>query len=547
MTTTREEPAAQLSHRQILVIFSGLMLGMLLAALDQTIVATALPTIVSELGGINHLSWVVTAYLLASTSSTPLYGKISDLFGRKIVFQTAIVIFLVGSALSGLAQNMAELIAFRGLQGLGAGGLIALAMAIIGDILSPRDRGRYQGYMGGVFGLASVAGPLLGGFFVDNLSWRWVFYINLPIGAVALLVTSVVLNLPFRRVRHSIDYLGAALLVAGVTAVLLVTVWGGDEYPWASPQVIGLSVAGVLLLTAFVVQERRAAEPILPPRLFRDPVFRVGSGLLFIVGLTMFGAIVFLPLYLQVVKGASATNSGLLLLPLMAGLLVSSITSGRLISHTGRYKVYPLVGTAVMTLGLFLLSRMDVATSRAQSSLFMVVLGLGIGLVMQVPILAIQNAVPWRDLGTATSAANFFRSMGGSFGVAIFGAVLSNRLAYYLPRLLPARALGDGLDPQALRASAAQLRALPPAVQHAVVETIARSVHVVFMTAVPLGALAFLVAVFLKELPLRRSAHIGADDVAESVALAAPAAPPRLDGPAEGEAPATDPRPRRAT
>jgi EmrB/QacA subfamily drug resistance transporter len=520
MSTTREQPTVQFSHRQILVIFSGLMLGTLLAALDQTIVATALPTIVSDLGGINHLSWVVTAYLLASTSSMPLWGKISDLYGRKIVFQVAIVVFLVGSALSGLAQNMAELTGFRALQGLGAGGLLALALAIIGDILSPRDRGRYQGFMAGVFGVASVAGPLLGGFFVDHLSWRWVFYINLPIGVAALLVTSVVLDLPFRRQRRSIDFLGATLLLAGVTAILLVTVWGGDELPWASAEIVGLSVAGVVLLTAFVVQERRAVEPILPLRLFRDSVFSVGSALLFIVGLTMLGAIVFLPLYLQVVKGASATNSGLLLLPLMAGLLTSSITSGRLISRTGRYKIYPLVGTAVMTLGLFLLSRMDVATTRVQSSVFMLVLGLGIGLVLQVPVIAIQNAVPWRDLGTASSAANCFRSMGGSFGVAIFGAVLSNRLAYYLPRLLPAGAPGNGLDPQALRASPAQVQALPPAVQDAVAETLARSVHVVFMTAIPFGALALLVALFMKELPLRSSAHIGADDVAEAGSMA---------------------------
>ena len=523
-TAVRQPTAGRLSHRQVLIVLSGLMLGMLLAALDQTIVATALPTIVSELGGINHLSWVVTAYLLASTTSTPLYGKISDLFGRKGVFQTAIVVFLAGSALSGLSQNIGQLIAFRAVQGLGAGGLIALAMAILGDIVSPRERGRYQGYMSGVFAFASVAGPLLGGFFVDHLTWRWIFYINLPVGAVALLVTSTVLDLPFQRARHAIDYLGAALLVAGVTAILLVTVWGGDQYPWGSPEIIGLAVLGVLLLATFVAWERRAREPLLPLALFHDPVFNVGSGLLFFQGLVMFGALVFMPLYLQVVKGADATVSGLLVLPLMAGFLTSAVSTGRLISRTGRYKLFPIVGTVVMTIGLLLFTRLDVDTSRVESSLYLAVLGLGLGMVMQVPIVAIQNSVDRRYLGTATSAANFFRSMGGSFGVAIFGAVLSSRLAHYLPQLLPKQALSR-FDVKALQASPARIRALPPEIQHGIVEAIARSIHMVYVTALPLATLAILVALTLKELPLRRSAHIGADPSGEAAAMPEAAMP----------------------
>jgi len=496
---TIDEATGRLTNRQLQLVFAGLMSGVLLAALDQTIVATALPTIVGDLGGLAHLSWVVTAYLLASTTSTPLYGKISDLYGRKTVFQAAIVIFLVGSALSGLAQSMGQLIAFRAVQGLGAGGLMALAIAIIGDVVSPRERGRYQGYIGAVFAVASVAGPLLGGFFVDHLTWRWAFYVNLPVGVAALLVTSVALDLPFRRTGHTVDYLGAALLVAGVTCVLLVTVWGGDRYEWGSPTILGLAAMGALLLGAFAVQEQRTSEPVLPPRLFRDPVFRVATAALFLIGVAMFGAIVFLPLFLQVVVGASATSSGLLLLPLMAGIVASSVVVGRVISRTGRYRWYPVAGTALMTIAMGLLATMDANTSRTTASWYVAVLGVGLGTVMPVMILAVQNAVDQRDLGTATSAATFSRSMGGSFGLALFGAVLASRLAHQLP----------GVDPEALQASPSQLRTLPPAAHQLVVEAVAQSLHVVFLAAIPVALAAFLVVLFLRERPLRESAHIG--------------------------------------
>jgi len=352
-----------LTHRQILIVFSGLMLGMLLAALDQTIVSTALPTMVGELGGLTHLSWVITAYLLTSTASTPLYGKLSDLYGRKLLYQSAIGIFLLGSVLSGLSQSMNQLILFRAIQGLGAGGLMALAMTIIADIVSPRERGRYQGYMGSVWAFSSVAGPLLGGFFVDQLSWRWVFYINLPIGIVALVVTGIVLRLPFERHQHRIDYLGSALLVLGISSLLLVTTWGGTEYPWRSAQIIGLTIAGVLALVLFVWQESRADEPVLPLRLFRESVFSVSSGIGFILGLAMFGALAFMPVYFQVVSGASATSSGLRLVPMMAGVIATSTLTGRMISKSGHYRKYPIIGSAIMAVAVLLLTRLDVDTS----------------------------------------------------------------------------------------------------------------------------------------------------------------------------------------
>ncbi|MCU0281404.1 MAG: MFS transporter [Acidimicrobiia bacterium] len=506
-------PAARLSPRQIKMVFAGLMAGMLLAALDQTIVATALPTIVGELGGLDQLSWVVTAYLLTSTASSPLYGKISDLYGRRRVFEFAIVVFLLGSTLAGFSRSMGQLIAFRAIQGLGAGGLMVMALTIIGDILSPRERGRYQGYMGSVFAFSSVAGPLLGGLFVDHLNWRWVFYINLPIGIAALVITSFGLNLPFVRRSHRIDYEGAALLVAGVSCVLLVTVWGGTQYPWGSPTIITLAVAGAILLGLFVVREQFAAEPILPLRLFRNRVFSLTGGAAFILGLSMMGGVLFLPLFLQVVTGASATNSGLLLLPLMAGIVTMSITTGRLITRTGRYKRYPVAGSVLMTLGLFLLSRLDAGSTRLEASLFMLVLGLGLGMVMQVLVIAMQNAVEHRDLGIATSANTFFRSLGGAFGSALFGAILSSRLAYYLPRLLPPGS--TGIDPGRLTVTPQQIAQLPPEVNAAVVEAFSRSIVTVFLWAIPFAALSFFLVLAIPEHPLRDTAHIGGAPAAD--------------------------------
>src|SRR4051812_2242471 len=370
----RDSPELQLSRRRLWLIIGALLIGLLLAALDQTIVATALPTIVGDLGGLSHLSWVVTAYLLASTVSTPIWGKLGDLYGRKTFFQAAIVIFVAGSILAGLSQSMAMLIAFRAVQGLGAGGLLVGAQAIVGDVVSPRDRGRYQGIFGAVFGVTSVLGPLLGGFFVDQLSWRWVFYVNVPVGALALVVTAIVLPGNLERVHRVIDYLGTVLLAAGVSALVLLTSLGGTTYAWASPQIIGLAVAGVLSLAVFALVERRAVEPVLPPRLFANRVFSTSAAIGFVVGFAMFGAITYLPQYLQIVKGVSPTSSGLRLLPLMGGLLLTSIGSGQLISRYGRYKIFPIVGTAVMTVGLFLLSRLSVDTGAVAASAAMFVL-----------------------------------------------------------------------------------------------------------------------------------------------------------------------------
>ncbi|MCA9520665.1 MAG: MFS transporter [Myxococcales bacterium] len=488
----------ELSHRQILTVFAGLMIGMLLSALDQTIVATALPTIVGELGGLEHLSWVVTAYMLASTVTAPLYGKLSDLYGRRLLFQSAIVIFLVGSMLAGLSRSMLQLIVFRGLQGAGAGGLMVLAQAIIADIVAPRQRGRYQGYIGSVFAFSSIAGPFLGGFIVDNLSWRWVFYVNLPLGAVALFVTQRALVLPHHRREHRIDWAGAALSSVGITALLLAAVWGGDLYPWTSAPIIGLGALALVALSAFIVVERRASEPILPLELFENRIFAVGSLLGFMVGVAMFGAIVFMPLFLQAVVGVSATHSGLLLLPLMAGLLTSSITSGRLITRWGRYKIFPVVGTALTTLGYGLLAQMNAETTLWVASLDMLIVGTGLGMIMQVIVLAIQNAVDPRHIGAATSAAQFFRSVGATIGLTLFGIVMNSRL----DRALASSNIGAlhlASNPKALLRAPQIVAALPAPVRHVLRQALSESITYAFAVAVPFAALAFITALFLRE------------------------------------------------
>ncbi|MFI8965006.1 DHA2 family efflux MFS transporter permease subunit [Streptomyces sp. NPDC053493] len=509
-------PAEGQSHRTVVVAIGALLLGMLLAALDQTIVSTALPTIVSELGGMEHLSWVVTAYLLASTAATPLWGKLGDQYGRKKLFQGAIVLFLIGSALCGLAQNMPELIAFRAVQGLGGGGLMVLSMAIVGDLVSPRERGRYQGLFGAVFGATSVLGPLLGGLFTEHLSWRWVFYINLPIGVVALFVIAAVLHIRVGTTRHTIDYLGTFLIAAVATCLILVASLGGTTWSWGSPQIIGLAVLGVVLLAWFVRVERRAAEPVLPLKLFRIRTFTLVSVISFIVGFAMFGAMTYLPTFLQVVQGVTPTMSGVHMLPMVAGMLITSTASGQIVSRTGRWKVFPLAGTALTALGLLLLHQLTETSSTWEMSVYFFVFGAGLGLVIQVLVLVVQNAVSYQDLGVATSGATFFRSIGASFGVAIFGTVFTNRLTGKLEDALAGQELPPGTGPDQLAADPRALADLPAGLQPSVLHAYATSITDVFLYAAPVVLLAFVVAWFLKEDRLRGS--VTAPDTSQTLA-----------------------------
>jgi EmrB/QacA subfamily drug resistance transporter len=498
-----EMPVAEHQHREIMIVLPGLLLAILLAMLDNLIVGTALPRIVGSLGGVTHLSWVVTAYILASTVTTPFYGKLGDMYGRKRFFIAAIVIFLVGSALSGLSTSMAELIAFRALQGLGAGGLMTGAMATLGDIVPPRERGRYMSYMMVVMMLATIGGPLAGGFITDHFSWRWIFYINLPVGGAALIYLMATLKLPVRKVKHRIDYLGGGLLAVATTALILFATWGGSQYGWGSLQIIGLGVLTVAATIGFLYVEGRAAEPMLPLHVFRNSNFSVSMALTFLVGVAMYGAMTYLPLYQQTVQGASATGSGLMLTPMMLGVTITSILAGQIMTKTGRYKAFPIMGGALMTLAMVLLTNLGPNTGRWTSAIYYIVLGLGMGFAMQMVSVISQNSVALKDMGVASSGRMFFQQIGGSLGVAALGSVFASQLTSSLAAAARAThgalhisASGGQLDPTVIDKLPARFKDLLfPAIAHAVDH--------VFWWAVPAAAIAFVLAWFIKEVPLR--------------------------------------------
>ncbi|MCX5036245.1 MDR family MFS transporter [Streptomyces coelicoflavus] len=498
--------------RSVRVVLLALMIAMMLAMLDNMIIGTAMPTIVGELGGLEHLSWVVTAYTLATAASTPLWGKLGDMYGRKGVFMTSIVIFLAGSALSGMAQDMGQLIGFRAIQGLGAGGLMVGVMAIIGDLIPPRERGKYQGMIAGVMALSMIGGPLVGGTITDNWGWRWSFYINIPLGVIALIAISAVLHLPRKRSKARIDYPGAALLTVGITAIVLVTTWGGTEYAWTSARIMELIGIGVAALVGFVFWQTRAAEPILPLHIFRSRNFTLMSVIGFIVGFVMFGATLFLPLYQQSVQGASATNSGLLLLPMLGAMLVTSMVAGRVTTNTGRYKIFPVAGGALMTVGLFLLSTMDTDTTRFTSGLYMAVVGLGMGCLMQITMLVAQNSVEMKDMGVASSSTTLFRTLGSSFGVAIMGALFNSRVQDAMAERAPE---GAKATEQSATLTADALNALPAAIRDAYQHAVSSGTHGAFLLGSAVAVLALVAAFFVKEVPLKGAGPKPADAPAD--------------------------------
>jgi EmrB/QacA subfamily drug resistance transporter len=500
--------ASNQNQTSIRAVFGALFLALWLAALDQTVVSTALPTMVADLGGLSYLSWVVTAYLLTSTVAGPLYGKFGDLYGRKIVLQVAIAVFLVGSALCGIAQDMVQLIVFRAIEGIGGGGLIVITISVIGDLIPPRERGRYQGFFGAVFGTATIVGPLVGGFLVDQLSWRWIFYINLPTGILAMAVIAAVLPSRSTRRRHAIDYAGALLLTAALSAIILFTGLGGTTFPWSSPVMLGLLAAGVAGTVAFVVVELRSPEPILPMSLFGNRNFAVASGVGLIVGLSLFGAVTFLPIYLQVVKGVSPLTSGVLLMPMMLGMLATSVISGRIISRFGRYKLFPILGTGTMTFGLGALSLLTIESNDWQTAIDALWLGLGMGMAMQVLIIAVQNSVDYTHLGVATSGTMLFRSLGGALGVALFGAIFANRLH--------AQLAGPGMDFLATVMPSA-IKGLPPNLHEEYITAVMAALRPVFLVAAAISAVGFALAWMLREYPLREGAP--AEGMGESFAM----------------------------
>lgn len=500
-----------MTHRQILVIYAGLVLAMLLAALDSTIVATALPTIVGELGGLEHLAWVVTGYVLAQTVVTPVYGKLGDMFGRKHVLQAAIVIFLIGSALCGLSRDMTQLILFRVVQGLGGGGLIVTAQATIADVVSPRDRGKYQGIFGAVFGLASIAGPLIGGYFTTHWTWRWIFYVNIPIGILALIVLSATLPDTAQRRSHRVDYIGAALLAAALTCITLTTELGGTTFAWISPVILSLVAASIIAIVLFVAVERRAAEPVLPLRLFQNRTFASAAATGFVVGFALFGSVTYMPIFLQNVTGASPTHSGLQLVPMMGGMLLTSIAAGQLISKHGKYKRYPMIGTIVMTLSLIMLSRLSPTTTRAAIELNMLALGMGLGMIMQVLIIAVQNAVDFSDVGVATSGATLFRLMGGSIGTAVLGVIFSSRLQHLIPTSASASIPSlSSLTPQ-------KIAALEPSVRESFVAAFAQSTDAIFAVAAGVAALGVIFVWTMPEHTLRKTIATHAGDIDDEI------------------------------